>query len=790
MFLINSLRSQKKIFWLLFFSVFSISAQSLSSLKGQIKDNNNMPISNAIIHLHETMQAAQSDSNGFFELKNLRKGHYHLHITLIGYESIEQHIDIPDSNFLHLKMKYSSLNLNEIVIESDPLHTSNIENSIRVEKVSEEYIQKNSSTTLMNSLEKLPGISVINMGVGISKPVIRGMSMSNVAVADNGIKQEGQQWGADHGLEIDQYSVDEVEIIKGPSSLMYGSDAIGGVISIRQPKILEQNKHTAKVQGILRTNNDTYGLTAGANGNYKGNMYRVRLTGLSYADYKVPANNFQYNRYNLELYDQRLKNTAGNEQHASIMLGVNRNWGFTHITLSNFNQNAGIFAGAAGIPRAYQLTNDGNFRNIDIPNQYINHFKAISNTSFRLGQSWIEMDLGFQNNLRQERSNPESFRNGVTPFANLALELRLNTFSANIRYIKNINEKLEGVYGVQSTVQSNQTNGYEYIIASYQSQQVGIYTLQKYKYNYRLNFNAGARYDLGYTNVNRGVVNYYNTDATLRETRIRTTAFDRTFHNYSLGLGASYLISNEINVKLNFGKSFRLPSAQELSANGFHHSTFRWEKGDSSLRPMSGYHYDIGLFYERKKWNARLTPFLNYFDNYIYSKASATYVNEIESGQLYVFAQTNAWLTGGEMVAEYLPTKSLKLMATGEYVYSYNIQTGLSLPFMPPLNVQTEAEYTIATMSKWLDNWYFRGTYAFYDSQLRVDRNERTTPGYDLFNVASGFTIKLKKKDFFTIHFQVQNVFDKRYMNHLSRYRLLNLPEPGRNYVVNIIFKI
>ncbi|MDX2195598.1 MAG: TonB-dependent receptor [Cytophagales bacterium] len=765
-------------------------SQAVYSIGGIVLTTDGKPIPNVVLHIHENMLAVQTDSTGKFIFNHIKPGHYHLHAELLGYKSYETHIDLPELTYLYITLYQTTKYLDEVVIESAPLKTTNAQNSFKTDKITQQYFERNSSNTLMNTLEMIPGISAINMGIGVSKPVIRGLSMSNIAVTDNGIKQEGQQWGSDHGLEIDQYSVDEVEILKGPSALMYGSDAIGGVINIIQPKILHSNVYETKIMGIYRSNNDTYGVSAGANGNKNGNIFRVRLTGLQYADYKVPAAQFNYNRYTLPIYEGRLKNTAGNEVNASVMCGLNRSWGYSHLTVSNYHQNTGIFAGAAGIPRSYQLTHDGNFRDISLPNQNVNHFKIIINNSLKIRHNWLTHDAGYQYNLRNEYSKPEAFLIGLHPLGNLALNLRLHTFTNNIRYFININEKIEVLTGLQTSQQINNTNGYEYVIPNFLNIQTGAYFIAKYKPNIRLTYNFGIRYDAGYAYMQAGKVNYYDNVGTLLNTEIRSYAFSRLYHNWASAVGLSYFIHSQVNIKINIGKSFRLPTPQELSANGYHHGTFRYEKGDSSLSPMSGYQADVGLYYDNKKYNSGFTPFFNYFANYIYSKATASFVNKLDVGQLYQFSQSEAYFWGAEWQNEYYIHKHFTLRANTDYVYAHNLSTGLPLPFIPPFSVFAEVEYSTPIATKYLHKCYAKYSISAYESQQRVDRNEKPTQGYILMHLGLGIYVGKQYKDRIGIHLQIQNLADVLYINHLSRYKLLNLPEQGRNVVFNIVVKM
>lgn len=208
------------------------------------------------------------------------------------------------------------------------------------------------------------------------------MSFNRVIVNDKGIKQEGQQWGTDHGLEIDMFEPGRVEIIKGPGSLMYGSDGIGGVLNIFPPALPEEGTVSGSLRALYKSNNQNFSNSAGIQGNKKGRVFRIRATAQDYGDYRVPANHFSYNGYKLNIANNRLKNTAGKERHFTAMAGIKKKWGYSVLTVSNFHQKAGFFVGAIGIPRSYLLSDDGDSRDIGLPYQKISHFKVISNNNF------------------------------------------------------------------------------------------------------------------------------------------------------------------------------------------------------------------------------------------------------------------------------------------------------------------------------------------------------------------------------------------------------------------------
>ncbi len=760
-------------------------AQATYTLEGRVTDEQGEPLTGATVYLHETFQGTLSNDSGYFFLTSVRLGTYHLHITYVGYHAISMDVRVDDSTrFLEIRMEASNLELHEAVIEGDALKMDKSEYSVQVLVLGKDQLMKNQGPTLSNALEQIPGINTINMGVAVSKPVIRGLSGNRIVVAENGIRQEGQQWGGDHGLEIDPFNAEKVEIIKGPASLLFGTDGMGGVIHLKQPLIPVNRTHEVGAMAVYRSVNSTWGNSLSAKGNQNGWIYRARFTYLNYGDYRIPADSFNYNRYVLPVYDQRLKNTAGREQHGSLQLGLHRNWGYSRLSVSSFNQQIGVFSGAIGIPREYSLQPDGNTRNIDLPNQSIQHWKVVSNSNVRFGKNWLESDIGYQYNKRKESSFPHAHGQGPVS-GTLAHGLNLQTLSGNFRFFIP-DGKNQHAFGLSGQLQHHRFEGFEFLLPQFETVQAGAYYFIKRRQNTRLVLNGGLRADLAAYHIHRHVQPVYQNGVIIGETE-RVAENNRQFANWSAMLGLSYDLRSDLNFKLNLGKSFRFPTPQELSVNGIHHGSFRHELGDPALDPESSYQLDMSLSLEKKNLYVALSPFLNLFENYIFLRPTAEFSPLPEGGQLFRYEQAQALLGGGELSMEYHPVRSLHLESGLEYVYGWNRSTDLPLPFMPPFQLKSGVEWEWDKLGR-LEEAYLKLNWVAAASQNRTDRNERSTPGYHLFHFGAGWTLPLGRHRI-QCNLNMRNLFNTPYFNHLSRWRYLNLPEPGRNISLSLAYR-
>lgn len=757
------------------------------AIKGKVVDESGEPLPASIL-VHELGKGAAASLDGTFSITGLNPGNYHLHITHVGYKSLTKTVNLEAADLeLHFIMAETAITLQSLTIEANPFKNGAVEQSQTIEVVDRDFIEKNNSGTFSNALEKLPGISTINTGVGISKPVIRGMSFNRIMVNDRGIKQEGQQWGADHGLEIDPFDVDRVEIVKGPASLIYGSDGMSGVINISPAPLPEEGTIQGHLINSYRTNNNMRSHSAMVEGNENDFVFKGRVTIQDFQDYRVPADRFVYAGFELPVYDNRLKNTAGKERHFSFMTGLRKDWGKSTLTISQFNQKAGIFTGAVGIPNSYNLRHNGSYDNIEYPRQDNMHLKVISNTNIQLNKNWLEIDLGYQRNNRLEESRPHLHGVGPTPEGNLALALYLDTYTANVRFNHHINQDHQSIIGFQSSLMENRFGGFEFLLPEFQSLSTGLFYFHEYRWKENFIVNAGLRLDGAMHDIKAHYQPVYDNSLNpTGETTQRNPDINKNFFNFSGSTGLSLIINEKNNLKLNLGSSYRIPTPIELATNGVHHGNFRHEVGDANLDSERSFQADLNYTYSKKNFLIGFSPFVSYYDGYIYLAPTGRFSTLPAAGTLWEYRQNNAFYTGAELKLQWVLFKSLKATMAAEYIYNYNLDTGLPLPLTPPASLLSGLEWTLpSNFARFVSDGYLYLEYRQVAAQNRVDRNERITDGYGLLDAGLGWEIPVGKQNW---KFQIsgQNLLDTFYFNHLSRYRLLNLPEQGRNVNINL----
>jgi iron complex outermembrane receptor protein len=772
---------------LLIFSESQTFAQTSTQISGTITDEQGAPLFGVTVFIHEVSKSSQTNDRGEFNISGIRPGNYHLHLHLIGFKAAEIDLTVSETNQpLKIKLQQASIELNNITIEESILKSGQREQSQSMQVVDKDFMLKNGNASLVKILENIPGVSSINTGMGVSKPVIRGLGFNRVVVAENGIKQEGQQWGGDHGLEIDQFAVDRVEVLKGPSSLIYGSDGIGGLVNIRPAPAPELNTSNSALLLTGRSVNDFMGISGMTSINKNDYFFRTRISIQNYADYRVPADSFIYNSYILPIENKRLKNTAGRERNAQMMFGTSKKWGFSTLTFSLFDQKVGLFSGAHGIPRSYQLKHDSTYRDIDLPYQRVQHYKAISNTSLMIGKHWMEIDLGYQYNHRREFSYPHAHGKGPQPQGDVELEFKLQTITSNARFHYEGKNNFKWVIGINSSVQQNRIAGFSFLIPEYTNFSSGTFAFVRKEMTKDLIFNAGIRYDYGNIRADRYLRPIYEDSITISGYTQASPNINRNFNNASGSTGVSWFPSEKVNVKFNFGSGFRMPTAPELTANGIHHGSFRHEMGDSTLTSERGYQSDLLVKYASPNWEISLSPYFNYFDGFIFLDPTAEFSLLPDAGLLYRFNQADAIHYGAEFQSDFHISEHFHFGLSGQYVAGRNLETSYSLPFMPPAQLRSDIEYEWEKWGKHLQDIYIGLQWQGVFDQNDVARNEPETPGFNLFNLNFGTGIQVGDQTWKLV-LNIQNVFNTKYYAHLNRYRMLNLPEAGRNVMFSLL---
>ncbi|WP_198672971.1 TonB-dependent receptor [Algoriphagus litoralis] len=752
-------------------------------MKGQVTDTHGNYLS-ALIEVKTksgTRTKFLADQKGLFEVY-MAQDEY-LIISHSGYIQVE--LNQAEEGWIKVIMIDSIIELDAALVSGNRVGVGSRESSMSDVIISGGEIRNAQSMTFAGSLENIPGISSMNLGVGVAKPVIRGLSFNRILVNDKGIKQEGQQWGADHGLEIDSHDVDRLEIIKGPNSLMHGPDAMGGVLNILPEQPLQTDGLKAGLSLDYQSNSQYFSQSVHLKGRKDDFYYMGRLTNNTHGDYHVPTDSYVYAGYVLPIFNERLKNTAGKALHFSGTAGKILSRGKSQLTVSRFGQEAGIFTGAVGIPTAYSLEDDGNPRDIGLPRQINTHWKVISNSNWLIGNRSIELDLGYQRNIRQEESLPHVHGVGPTPSGNLALGLDLSTFTANYREVLTVNSQTRLNYGLMAQAMINEYDGFEFLLPAYRSYLAGGYFIVNQTIQDRFHWNAGIRLDGNILSIDEHLQPIYDRLEATGEFDQRNPDMERKALRPSFSGGVSWEIDEFQILKANLGSGLRFPTPIELASNGIHHGNFRHERGNANLIPERSYQVDLAYSWAQEKLSFGITPFASLYRGFIYLAPSGSFSPLPGSSTLWEYKQDDAVFLGGELSAQFQSNFNMDFNLGMDYVWNYNLESQLPLPLTPPFSLLAGFVYHYELRSNLVKNVSFGVDFRHAAAQNRVARNERITPGYQLINLNFSTELTVAGRSL-ALNLGVKNLTNQFYFNHLSRYRLINIPEPGRNIILGL----
>jgi len=766
------------------------------SISGSIVDKaTGEKLPGVIIYIPDLKKGTISKADGTYLIENLPSSQLLFHVSLIGYKTVIETINLADVNTRNFEMESSIKEMDEIVVAGLSTASELKRTPTPTTIVSKTDLLQASATNIVDALTTQPGINQVSTGTGISKPVIRGLGYNRIVIVNDGIRQEGQQWGDEHGLEIDEYSVDKVEILKGPASLSYGSDAIAGVINFVSAPTLPEGKIKGNIITNYQTNNGLKAISANVNGNLKGLIWDVRYSNKSAHAYK--------NRY-----DGYVFNSGFLENTISGVLGLNKSWGYSHLHFSAYEMMPGIVEGERDSltgsfikPIAFNdttivetIATDNDFMHTKLyaPYQKINHYKAVLNNNFVLGKGNLKAIVGFQQNQRKEYAD-------VLKQSQYGLFFLLNTVNYDLRYVLPNKNDLNVSFGINGMQQNSKNKGVEFLIPDYDLFDIGGFILAHKRKN-RLDISAGIRYDVRMLNVADLYVNSDGQKVDVSDTSAyrQFEYTNSTFSGLSGSFGFTFQISEDITTKFNLSKGYRAPNIAEFSANGVHEGTIRYEIGNKKLKPEHSFQADYSLGINSTHVTAQVDVFANSITNYIYLQKMNAYSNQdsIRDGYtVFGFVSGNALLYGGELLFDIHPHPLDWLHFENSFSFVEGIQLrqpdSMSyLPFMPAPKYQSQLKAEFKNGFGVLKNTYLKIELDYYLAQNKIHSaysTETKTPHYYLLNAGIGTDVVVKDKMICSFYIIANNILDVGYQNHLSRlkYAPVNY-STGRSGVFNM----
>jgi len=720
---------------LLFFMMMSPVCFAQNSIKGRVSDKTNneaLPLAN--VYILEQNKGTLTDENGKFVLNNLPDGKIKIQFSYVGYKTVIKTIigGNVDSE-LNVELEPSAFQTEEVVVSGGTYSTQH-ENAIKIDLLKSKDIASQGTPTFMEALANVPGVDMIAKGAGVAKPVIRGLSMTNILMLNNGVKMENFQFSENHPFIVDEFGLDHVEIVKGPASLLYGSDAVGGVINLIKEKPAPAGKIIGDYNAQYHSNTEGVASNLGVRGSSESFFWDIRAGVKSHKDY-TDGNG------------DRIPNTRFREKSLKAGIGLNKSFGLFRLYYDYNRPKLGMCVDNA-VSRVTKNGRKNEFWYQDLTN----HIISTRNTLF-LQKYKIDLNAAYQMNNRRLQTDESKL-------AFELVDMDMNTLSYEVKTYLPSTAGSEYIVGLQGANKTNRNNeAPSHVIPDADVNDLSVFGLAQKTFFGKLEAQAGVRYD-------------YRSISTEAETG--KEAVDEDFGNISASLGATYRVSDEFLLRANLASAYRTPNIAELTQNGMHGS--RYEQGNADLKSQRNYEADLSAHYHSKYVVVDLSGFYNRINDYIYIAPTA----DTTSGgsKIYRYSQTDSKIYGGELVVDLLPVSWLSINTSYAYLVGKQ-DDGNYLPFIPQNKARFEVKLKKEKLA-FLENPFVKIGGLYASKQDNPAMFETETDSYFVLNAGIGAEIKWNNQ-MLNFSVRVNNLLDEDYIDHLSTLKGMGYNNIGRN---------
>ena len=732
---------------LIFALVVSCTAlmQAQNTVSGRITDTNNKALSGVSIYIQDLQKGTLSNEDGTYNLTNLPKGTVVISYALVGYGTQLKTVTTNQKQTnVSIQLAPSIFQMDEVIV-STAFNKLQSQNVMKVAHETMKNLSRKGTSTLIEGLATIPGVSQVSTGASIGKPVIRGLSGNRVLVYSQGVRVENQQFGDEHGLGLNDAGVESVEVIKGPASLLYGSDALGGVLYFNPEKFANANTYKVNFSQKLFANTLGSNSSLGVKTSTDNWKFLARGTMNTHSDYTTADG-------------ERVTNTRYQENDFKTGIGYS-DASFSSVLRYNFNDLT------LGIPEE-GIAEQSQSKSVLYPKQAVSNHLVSLNSSLFFNSSKLDLDLGFISNDRSEFEDSEV----------AVLKMKLNTFNYNAKYYLPSSTKMQTILGVQGMHQTNVNSGEEYLIPDAVTQDFGVFGTTNYEWGTNV-IQAGLRFDTrNLTSEAQGILGEEGSFEALK----------KSYTSWNASLGYKTNLNDAFVFRFNLASGFRAPNLAELSSNGVHEGTNRYEVGNANLKTEQNFQTDLNLEYKTDHLEFFVNGFYNHITDFIYINPTG---ESIDDNEVFNYVQNNAALFGGEIGLHFHPHPLdwLHLETSFETVTGKK-QNGDYLPLIPANN------WNNTLRTEWKDTDWLKEGFATISlvstfNQNKISGFETRTPGYSILNLGIGGTLHLGKTKM-EVNLNGNNITDKKYTSHLSRLKIDGISNMGRNWVLGVQFSM
>ncbi|WP_162428271.1 TonB-dependent receptor [Pontibacter pudoricolor] len=724
------------------------------TISGKVLDHDTRTVlPGATIYIPQLDRAAIADAYGNYHFHHVCQGTYTLKVSFIGYTTESYSFRITTSSVRDLQLHSDAAMLRSVEVVSTRL----LSESQATEVLSGRELKQTRGLSLGESLEKLPGVSSLQTGPNVSKPVIHGMSGSRVLILNNGVRHEAQQWGDEHAPEIDALAATELKVVKGAAGVRYGSDAIAGTILVN-PSPMPDSAGISGNIGLIGNTNGRMGTIAGL---LQGRLKQQPISWRLHSSLKKAGDS--------HTPDYNLKNTGFEEQNLAATLGYNKeNYG-AEAYYSLFHTRIGLLSSAhiGNTTDLLQAIDRGRPEQTgEFSYTIARPYQDVSHQLLKLKGYHTTGDLGkllftyaFQQNIRDEYDKDASKINPNAP----ELHLDLMTHTTELVWEHELPSAISGSMGVSTLWQDNTYEG-RMFVPFYRSFTAGAFAEEKWRRD-NVQLEAGLRYD------------YKNMDVKRRDRENNLQQPSYSFHNLSGSAGALVDAGYHFTFGANLSYASRAPHANELFADGIHHGTASYEKGNPDMVSEHAVNVSATINYHTNpKLNGGISFFYNTISNFIYLQPDTVPVLDIRGSYLsYYYKQADSRFYGADLNLSYAFTDKLTLDTKATIVRAYNFEEEQYLPNIPADRLNAELQYELGELGKgnFSDSFVALGGLAV----ARQNRSDKQTDpymdapeSYLLLQAEAGTTLQLGRQPV-ELSVSGNNLLNTVYRDYQNRLR-------------------
>ncbi len=703
------------------------------------------------IFISDLNKTISTNENGEFNISGLPAGTLQFQFSLLGYKTYNLAIETDKiTEPLIIKLIPTEITTEEIIVTE-----TNIDKPYQTDKIKAKDLQRYGAMNISEAVTKIPGVWQLSTGTGVSKPVIRGLYGDRIGIMINGIRFDNQQWQDEHGLVLSSDGIDNIEVIKGPRSLLYGPEAIGGVVSITDEHPAPIGTNVADLN--LKIFSNTLGILTdvGLKGAEKNYNWLIRFGGETHADY-LDGNN------------DKIPETRFGGYTIKTSFGYNKSFWVGKLDYSYTSYTYGILEGREFLQELQNINETRFDRSFSGPHHALKVHNAVFQNVFIVGESKFKLNAGYTYNQRQEiegadeRFLPDSLR-----FGNL--DMILNTISLDASWNYSFSKALDITVSSQGFLQTNRNFGSRRLIPDANVSSISGTGMLDYKKN-KVGVEAGIRYDLFKVKTYEfGVIDSIDYFPSL----------NLSYNSVNMSAGATYRFNKYLVLKGNFSTGFRAPNLAELTSNGLHEGVFQFEIGNRDFKSERSMEGDLGMVLDSKYLSLDFSTYTNKINDYIYLGQTT---DTLRGYPVFKYNQSDADLRGLEADVTLKPNEWLSFRET----YSTVIATrkdGVYLPLIP-------ADKITSSIHVELKNWkvfyspYFELSVFSALRKTRLGQDENALPGYALLNADFGCDLRFEKQ-LINLSISCNNLLNKVYIDFMSRIKVLSATYGGHTFYAN-----